>query len=326
VRLFARIERVLGVRLPVVTLFQAPTVEQLAMAVREADGSSGWSTLVPIQAGGSQPPFFCVHGLGGGVLGYAELAHLVGSEQPFYGLQPRGLDGVEPPHNSIEAMATDYIEAMRAVQPDGPYYLGGYSSGGVVAFEMAHQLQSQGNQVGLLALFDTYAPLLSDEPASLWHLRTSIHFLRNLPRWLWDILQRRDGSRRLLARIAIAFRSARLRADPERDALLFQAAALNALGDTRGISEERRRLAVAHLRALESYRPPLYAGRLTLFRVPGMQLFRAYDAELGWGALTTGGVEVHMIGGAHYDILEKPHVQELAVQLKACLARARTAR
>jgi len=310
---------VLGTELPVASLFQSPTVEQLAQTIRQAGALLGWSALVPIQPGGSQAPLFCVHGVGGGVLGYAELARLLGPEQPVYGLQARGLEGGEPPDPRVEDMAIRYVEAMRSVRPRGPYCLGGYSFGGVVAFEMARLLQTQGEQVALLALFDAYAPLMPDVRSQLWHPRVLISFLRNLPYWVRDLWRRQGGVRQLLARIRVLARTAWLRRTRDTDPVRTEAAVLNVLGD---IGEERRGLMVAHLRALESYRPQVCPGHATLFRVRGMRLLRTYDADLGWGQLATGGVEVQMIPGAHYNILEKPYVNVLAAQLRASLARA----
>ncbi|WP_233583204.1 non-ribosomal peptide synthetase [Corallococcus sp. CA053C] len=152
VKLMARIRERLHRDLPLAALFQAPTVEQLARLLRQAP--TAFSPLVPIQREGTQRPFFCVHPVGGNVLAYAELAKQLGPDQPFYGLQSQGLDGTLPPLDTVEAMAALYVTALRTVQPTGPYRLGGWSMGGVVAFEMARQLQAGGDTVELVALID----------------------------------------------------------------------------------------------------------------------------------------------------------------------------
>jgi thioesterase domain-containing protein len=121
------------------------------------------SVIVPIQPQGSRPPFFCVHPVGGGVFCYRALARHLGSEQPFYGLQARDLIRGQEPHADIETMAADYLEALRSVQPAGPYRLGGWSLGGVTAFEMAQQLRRQGQSVALLTLIDSVVPSLLDQ-------------------------------------------------------------------------------------------------------------------------------------------------------------------
>ncbi|MGD0544253.1 MAG: alpha/beta fold hydrolase [Candidatus Acidiferrales bacterium] len=155
VHLFAEIEKVFKVKLPLATLFEAPTIQELGGILRSEAPSTGWSPLVTIQNSGSRPPFFCVHGAGGNVLIYRELSENLGSDQPFYGLQSQGLDGSCPPLTRIEDMAALYVKAIRRQQPHGPYLLGGYCGGGLIAFEIAQQLGSDGEEVALLALLDT---------------------------------------------------------------------------------------------------------------------------------------------------------------------------
>jgi thioesterase domain-containing protein/acyl carrier protein len=158
VRLFAQIEKTFDKNLPLATLLQAPTIEQLASILRQKDWSASWSPLVTIQAGGSRPPLFCIHGGGFNVLIYRDLAINLGSDQPVYGLQARGLDGKENLNIKLEDVASDYIRQMRNVQPEGPYFLAGLSAGGTIALEMAQQLHAQGQKVALLAMLDSYGP------------------------------------------------------------------------------------------------------------------------------------------------------------------------
>jgi phthiocerol/phenolphthiocerol synthesis type-I polyketide synthase E len=156
VHLFARIEKIFKVKLPLATLFEAPTIEELAKILREeSTASAGWSPLVAIQPNGSRPAFFCMHGAGGNVLIYRELSQHLGADQPFYGLQAPGLDGSCPPLTTIEEMATLYVKEIRRFQPRGPYLIGGYCMGGTLAYEVARQLQAAGEEISLLALFDT---------------------------------------------------------------------------------------------------------------------------------------------------------------------------
>jgi acyl carrier protein len=152
VRLFAQIEKTFGKNLPLATLFQAPNIEELANILRQKGWSAPWQTLVAIQPGGSKPPLFCIHPVGGNVLCYRDLAHYLGQEQPVYGLQAVGLDGKQAPYKRVEDMAAHYIREIRASQPEGPYLLAGHSSAGMVAFEMAQQLvaaRSEGSGAGL---------------------------------------------------------------------------------------------------------------------------------------------------------------------------------
>ncbi len=155
VRLFAQIEKVFGRDLPLATLYTAPTVEQLAEILSREGLSVPWTLMVPIQVEGNRPPFFLHHGT-------EALTQGVEKDQPFYLLRPHGIDGRRAPR-SIEEMAADYIREIRALQPEGPYYLGGYSLGGVVAFETAQQLRRQGHEVALLLLLDPTPPFEWEE-------------------------------------------------------------------------------------------------------------------------------------------------------------------
>ena len=155
-RLFTRISRTFGKDLPLATLFQAPTIEQLAKELRP-QSQSRYSTLVPIRTQGDRPPFFCVHGGEGSTLFLHRLAREMPEDQPFYGIEPEGLDGRRFHRTTIPQMAAHYLAEIRKVQPHGPYSIGGYCFGGLVAFEMAQQLVAQGEQASLVALFS--APL-----------------------------------------------------------------------------------------------------------------------------------------------------------------------
>ena len=177
IRLMARVHRELGVRFQLATLFEAPTIDKLAALVRAerptidatlaqvaADtptpaeaasaASSRASCLVPIRAAGHKEPFFIVHGAGGNVLYLWSLVRALPEGRPVYGFQAHGIDGSGQPDQTIEAMAARYVEALVAFKP-GPYVLGGYSGGGIVAFEMSKQLRALGQSVQYLVLFDS---------------------------------------------------------------------------------------------------------------------------------------------------------------------------
>jgi len=155
VHLFAQIEKIFKVKLPLAILFEAPTIEELVRIVRRKASAFDWSPVVAIQPDGTRPILFCVHGAGGNVLIYRELSQHLGCDQPFYGLQCQGLGGQQPLLTKIEEMASLYVQEIQSVQPHGPYFLGGYCMGGTVAYEIAQQLTARGEQVALLAFFDT---------------------------------------------------------------------------------------------------------------------------------------------------------------------------
>ena len=149
-QLLVRVRETCHVDIPLATLVNSPTIAALAHAIEEPDGQSLSPVLLAYKPYGTRPPFFCVHGV-------ELLARHMEADQPFYALHPHGLDGERAP-DTVEEMATDYVRAVQASQPQGPYFLGGYSFGGLIAFAMAHQLLAQGQQVALLILLDSGGP------------------------------------------------------------------------------------------------------------------------------------------------------------------------
>ncbi len=164
VELFAAIERSTGARLPLATIFEAPTVARLAELMR----SDGWDvrtgSLVPLSTSGSRPPFFAITAGDGNVVGFGPLARRLAPDQPFYALQPFGLDSAAPLHRTIEAMARHYVREIRKVQPHGPYLLGGRCFGSLVAYEVAARMELSGETVALLASIDSVGPLSRARP------------------------------------------------------------------------------------------------------------------------------------------------------------------
>ncbi len=157
VHLFAEIEKSLGKRLPLASLFQSPTISGLATMIRDGNPPVAWSSIVPIKPEGHNPPFFMVHGIGGNILNYHAIAKYLDSDQPFYGLQSKGLDGKSVPLYSVEDMAAHYVCEMCEFFPEGPYLIGGHSFGGWIAMEMAIQLHQKGRDAALVILVDTGA-------------------------------------------------------------------------------------------------------------------------------------------------------------------------
>jgi pimeloyl-ACP methyl ester carboxylesterase len=312
--LFDQIKRVLQRDLPLVTLIQAPTVEELANILRQKDWKPGWGSLVEIQRGGSKPPLFLVHGAGGNILLYRALADHLGPDQPVYGLQSQGLDGEQPSHTRIEDMAARYLEELQTVQPKGPYLLGGYCLGGTVALDMAQQFHAQGQDVALLALFETHN--LSRMPSR--SLLDRVYFFSQRIGFLWDnllLLDSRERMRFLMDKMKIANRGNKL----------WYGLVLSGFGQKLGLGNRQhqnlRKLRKLNDTAAFKYVPRVYPGRITQFR-PVKGYRHRGNPELGWDDLAEGGVEIHELPVYPAAMLVEPFVAILADKLTECMDRA----
>ena len=311
-RLFAEIQKMFGKSLPLATLFQAPTIEQLANILRQEEWLPSWSSLVAIQPNGSKRPFFCVHAHGGNVLIFNDLARRLGTDQPFYGLQAQGLDGQQTRHTRIEEMAAHYLNEIKTVQPEGPYFLGGYCFGGRVAFEMAQQLHAQGKRVALLAMIDSYAP----------------GYLKLLP-WI---------ERKVRQRFAYHWGNlARLGLRERLDYFLEKGKVVRVRIGTRIkniISEAYLGMGIPLPLALQQvhqqkrlvpeYVPGIYPGKITVFSPTKGAESYYHDLHMGWGRFAAEGLEIHAIPGSFSRIVLEPCVGELAERLAKCIEKART--
>ncbi|OJH34303.1 non-ribosomal peptide synthetase [Cystobacter ferrugineus] len=312
IRLMARIRNRLGRELPLMSLFRNSTIEQMAAVLQRPSEPVDSATLVSIQPEGSRMPFFCVHPVGGGVLCYAELAHALGREQPFHGLQNYSPATGSALPTSMEEMAAAYIEAIRSIQPRGPYLLGGWSMGGAVAFEMAHQLERRGEQVGLLALIDSHAPervRASNSqnglpPVARFALDFGALHGKNLSGWV-DGLVQRDRQAQLSVLLATFKQHGSL--PPE-----FSFAELEQL-----LATFEHNSAV-----LERYIPRGVAAPVALFRASEEEGSEHEASALGWGPHATGGIQRHVIPGNHFTLLTQPNVRLLAQVLRSCLVEA----
>jgi acyl transferase domain-containing protein/thioesterase domain-containing protein/acyl carrier protein len=273
-------------------------------------------SLVPFQPAGTKPPFFCVHPVAGVVFPYYELSCLLGKEQPFYGLQSVGIEGEEQPLTRVEDMARHYIEAMRVVQPEGPYFLGGWSFGALVAFEIALQLQQAGQRVAMLALLDT-PPTYADKTKNFFVLFN--FFLTSGVREIWPYVYD-------FFNLGITANQQQLTIDKAQRTRINPRAIFKVVEHSSKLMRQRGPVARRILgiirfnsQAILTYAPQVYPGRITLFRTSEEFGKIGQDPTLGWGKLATGGVEIHQIPGHHLNFLRKPYVEIVAEQLKACL-------
>lgn len=320
--LMAQIQEKFGKNLPLATLFQKPSIEQLANALREETDSLARSVAVPIQSNGSKPPFFCVPGGGGNIIYLYQLAHSLGSDRPFYGLEAIGLDGQSKPPNRIEDIAAYYIETIQKIQPQGPYFLGGHSLGSWIAFEMAQQLRQSKHEVALVVVIDTPAPvereLILD---SEWDDTT----------WIFKIA---DLAERLFGKsLALSYESLQnLTPEEQFKYLSERLTKVNFLPPGAENTQVNCLLKVfkANYQARNVYLPKqIYPQNITLLRAEELNLKDAeFDTEIykettwGWDRITSGSVEVDYIPGDHITMMTKPYVQILSEKLKASLEKA----
>ncbi len=292
VRLLSGIAETTGITLPVATMFQAPTVEEQAKVIRSKNWKKNVSSLVPIQIGGSKPPLFFMHYYGGNVLIYRDLARLLDQERTLYGLQAIGLDGKTRPHTRIEQMAAHYIEEIRSVQPFGPYNLAGASMGGSIAYEMARQLKSMGETVGLVALFDTIGganlQALAIQERARFHLRIlGQRTFMGKGRYLLE---------RTLFRLTRYVYAAYLRLGLPLPRFMWN-------------------LEQTTVYAFKKYRPGRFDGDVILFRALNRGPGSPESPFLGWDAVVGGKIKTVEVPGEHATILLEPGVQVVAKAL-----------
>lgn len=316
VKLFAQIEKAFNAKLPLATLFKAPTIREIAQILTGDQKSQGWSTIVDIQPKGTQRPIFWVHSLGGdgggGFFYYRKLAELLGEDQPSFGIR-----SPQEPFDKIEAMAAFYIREMRAKQPQGPYQLGGFCFGGVVAYEMARQLEAAGEQVGLLAVLESGPPNLDKVRPEL-NAESAPFVLENVYENLREFVHQPSSAKlAMVKQKARKLKSKLVAAKAEEE----KPAGLDELIDMTKYPKDYVRYAETHWKAMSSYQPGHYDGRIHLFRARKQPL-RSFDPSLGWNTVAPGHVKILVIPGTHESMVQEPNVQILAAKLKEAIAEA----
>jgi thioesterase domain-containing protein/acyl carrier protein len=316
VRLLSKIENIFSYKLPLTTFFTVQTIEQLANIISKTSitqESASWSSLVPIQTNGKKPPLFCIHAIWGNILFYRKFASYLEPDQPVYGLQAVGLDGNVAPITSVNEMAANYIQEIRSIQPEGPYYILGFSFGGIVAFEIARQLHTQRQETALLGILDTSAPDITAESSvfgisnlgitkllirPLFHLRNILkldftdQLIYILERIKWHLMV---GNLSFFYRYYLCY----IKCSPQELRLMD--------------------LNLVNSQAAKSYLPLAFPGKLTLFLCTDKNLSLA-EQDLSWGKLT-GTVEIEAVPGHHTTMMEEPNVRYLAEKVTLCLAK-----
>jgi amino acid adenylation domain-containing protein len=307
VRLVERINRQLGLTVPLVTIVEAPTIALLARRLETCAAAGERRTDVPFNARGRQRPLFALPGTGGtAAFTFRPLAAELGPDQPVHGLQLRGLDGMAPPDRTVEAMARHQVANVRRIQPSGPYLLMGYSFGGRLALEMAIQLRAAGERVALLAMIDSSAPGFPRVDPLPQRLRLHLGELRSRG-FVGGIRYIGERARRLTGRAGQAVR----RLLPHR------------IVRTADLEAHLRAIDLVTQRASRQYVPQKYDGDLLLFRSQerSQWLGSSYDdPRNGWGEFVLGEIEVRAIPGTHLEAMAGGSIHVIAECLRTALS------
>jgi thioesterase domain-containing protein/acyl carrier protein len=299
IRVIAQIEKHFGQTLSLTDFYSRPTIDYLATILNKGLDDTLSSRLVPLQTRGTERPVFFVHPSGGSVHWYIELARHIGTDRPFYGIQARGLRGRTDIATTIDEMATEYVAALRTVQPNGPYLLGSWSFGVIVVYEMAQQLRAAGEEIALLAILDQGPHIPHAEPddeaeylVQLFQeqLDLDVEYLRTLP------------AEEQTAHVFMVARGA--------DWLLPDVTFLQ--------FRHFLRIMRTQSAAWRCYQPTPYRGHITLFRAE-KQSGEVTTPDMGWQDLALGGVTIVDIPGDHLTMLREPLVGTLAQKLKTFL-------
>jgi amino acid adenylation domain-containing protein len=312
VRIMARLEKETGKRLPLATLFEHSTVEKLAARLIVDDSAITWQSLVPIKPKGNKMPLYIVHGAGLNVLLFNALAMNMDDDQPVYGLQAKGLNGIDKPLDVMEDIATNYIAEIIEHDPIGPYALAGYSLGGMIAYEMAKQMLAMGKNVKMLAMFDTYADQTQkfDTPVkkaikNTWTLIKQIAYTGVLfvedPKRTIEYKSREIGRR--IKRI-----NKKLFPDKVKKKDVF--------------SEYNDEINETSAAAQRNYLLTPIDMKLELFRAKKKTFYMDDFKYLGWIPYAKKGVNVYEIPGEHNTIFAPPNDKQFATVLQECLDKA----
>jgi amino acid adenylation domain-containing protein len=322
-RLFARIEKQLGKQLPLASLFRASTLASQATLLAGEAGQADWPNLAPVQTRGSRPAFFCVSPPVVDVLAYRELALEMGLDQPFYALYSHGLRRPEGA-SRVGYEAARYLEELRAFQPSGPYYLGGYSNGGRVALEMAHQLIAHGEQVPVLVMLETYGPhYLRRDPRMPLPLYRGLRWLRRAGVRLENFTPWLVGHARNLWELdwpgRMAYLSFKLR---RRGQWLNRWMRSRDLKLRPALRDQPWQGAIPG--SYLDYQPPQYGGKVVLFQGDRQPWGIQRDKDMGWHNVLIGEFEIHQVPGDHQSILFGPRLAVLAEKLTKALAEVKS--
>ncbi|NET73917.1 MAG: AMP-binding protein, partial [Sphaerospermopsis sp. SIO1G2] len=298
-RLFSKIDKLTGRKLPLATLFEAPTIAELAERINDRTLEPKWSTIVPIKPSGYERPFFYVSPYDISVLEMRSIAEHFDPNRPFYGIQPYGLSEGEEPHTTIPEMAAHYIQAIKDLVPEGPYLIGGHCAGGWVAYEIAYQLEKAGDQIAYLGIVDIPAPTYQPKEQNRlsYLINRASHYM---------------SDRRLFNALAW-----QIKMQAER-ARLYRIKSPTV--------QRIQAVRLAHDEAFDHYRPSTdyaYSGNFSVIcSSDNMTIYNDDAWYLEWNNLTSQSVDFQHINSTHANLITEPFVQELARVLVTGIAQA----
>jgi amino acid adenylation domain-containing protein len=304
IRVMKMIEEKTNHRLPITALFEAPTIEKLSFLLAKDEKAVSWKSLVPIKPDGDKPPLYIVHGSGLTVLIFHALATGLSPDQPVFGLQARGLNGIDEPFDNMEDIAAYYVAEILEQNPRGPYNLAGYSFGGIVAFEMAKQLKEMGRDVNMLAIFDTNAD--NSDNFDDWMRRMGKKFKRQFPKLKFILRSFRKYPAETLSYQFNFLKNKCIR-------VLAGAGVIKKYAEVQ--LDHAGKINQKHDSAFDKYKLTPYNGTIDLFRVKSRMYYLDDPVYLGWKPLALQGLNIHEITGDHKTFLLPPNVQELSVML-----------
>lgn len=316
VNIMTELEKNFGMRLPLASLIEAPTVRKFCRLLEQQQAGSGWSCMVRLTTAGSKPPFFLMHSHGGNILEYHPLARLLGQDRPIYALQSRGLDGSPIGEPTVEDLTDHYLKEIRAIQPTGPYFMGGYCFGGYLALEAAQRLRVAGQAVGLIVMINSATnafPQYSPGTTRLHRLAYAVAYRAALEWYELSHLSFCGKCARFASRFTRVYEVLRARVEmrleklPEGSPLRVKSHSLTAHLEV---------LAAANDRAWARYRPKPYDGKVLFFYARRQPIGIQKDLLLGWNGLLTGEVLHEEIPGFRQTLLDEPHVSLIARKIR----------
>jgi thioesterase domain-containing protein/acyl carrier protein len=320
-RMFDQIEKRFAKRLPLATLYEAPTIRELAARIADETFAASWSSLVEINKGNSsKPPLFLMHAEGGNVLQYWPLARYLGDDQPIYAMQAKGLEGEAAVSMTIEEMAENFITEMRTVQKTGPYYLGGYCLGGLTAYEMARQLIERKEKVNFLSLISTRTPQNIKESTAAASMPQRV-LSRIGERAALELdnmshLNLKEKSTYVRDRIALLGHSTKLKCEKAADRL-FALAGLEMKRHSRDYILQKT-IDYTNL-AFFRYQPQPVQADVVFFAVTKHPDYYNDGGIKGWSGLVRGNLQTFCIDCFHKNIMKEPNVRTVGQKLRELL-------